>query len=99
MDGLHQTLAPFDGTKVSLLSFPTTMSDIFDTLGAFQAAVVRVLDHFLSGYARNVHQEKFEIVEFDYFAEYLDLSDHGCWPQGINALLRKFLSNYVLRDV
>lgn len=44
MDGLQQTFEVFDGNAhIIILSFLTTLSDTFDTIGVFEAAKVRIL--------------------------------------------------------
>lgn len=99
MDGLHPTLDQLDGAKpVKLLSFLETMRDEFGTMGASEAAKVRVLAYVLGGDARDVHQEQLEMVYFDYSGKSPDSSDHGSWRQVVNALLRRCLNDDMLRE-
>lgn len=85
-------------TYEKLLSFLTTMNDAFVTLGAWEVAAVRALAYVLVGDTRDVDQEQFKMVAFDYSGESSVIFDHGSWPQVINALLRRFLTDEVLHE-
>lgn len=66
MDELYPILDTLDGAKdVILLHLLPTMCDDFDTMGASEAAAVRVPAYSLDGGARDVHQEQLAMVEFN----------------------------------
>lgn len=99
IDGLHPSMDMFDGRKpIRLLSFLATLRDTFDTLGTSEAAAVRVSAYFLGGEAKDVHAEQFALVEYEFDGDSPNSSDHGTWPHVVNALIRRFLTDDVLRS-
>lgn len=73
------------------------MCDAYNTLGVSEEGAVRALAYVPGGDARDVRQEQFSMVAFDYSGESPNSSYHVSWPHIINVLLKTFPSDEVLR--
>lgn len=80
-----------------MLSFLSRLRESFETTGVSEATVVFVPTFFLSGEAKEVLSEKFTMVKVDFHRDSPEASEPGSWAHLVQALLRGFITNEMLR--
>lgn len=75
----------------------TLLRDLFDTLGTLEAAAVRWIAYFHEDEAKKVLNEPSCLLEYYFDGVSAGDSDHRTWPDVLHVLLRRFLTDEVLR--
>lgn len=76
----------------------TLFRDTFVTLVTAEAAAIRSITYLLDGDARDVCSEQFVLFKYDFDGGSAEKSDHVTWPHVVNALLRLFHTDDILRQ-
>lgn len=92
MEGLHPTIEFFDGrAPMTMISFFTTLREIFDIIRVSEMADIRVIAYFRGDDVKNGPSEQVAMVEVYLDRDYTERSEQGSYPHVVNALLKMFL--------